>query len=184
MSEFEIQSIADLPSVNELWQAISAVQDKAKTRLLSESDVKSGKFLLLCEAALKFCEMHNLDKGSIEVLEDGGAVPNAYRHAAQTSAMFFNGARLICDRPSARHVANGDGGVRYCRIRVPASNPARKLLKEEGWISDRDQYARITEKSLARVIPQPKSNDAVLSKPIAQPRPTDVVRGGNVALVK
>lgn len=178
MFEFEVKSIADLPTNEQLWEAVSTVQAKARTRTLDESDVKSGIFLLLCEAALRFCNKHGLEKSSIEVWEDGGAVPNSYRQAGQTSAMSFNGTKICCDRFDARHVGNGDWGVRYCRIRVPANNPVRQVLKEEGWVDGRDPYARITEKTLARIIPQPQPSDVVLGKPVAQPHPTDAVLSG------
>ena len=178
MIEFEVKSIADLPTVDQLWEGVCFIQAKSKTRQLEESDVKSGLFLSLCEAALRLCEKYGLEKSLIEVYEDGGAISNSYRNAAQSSGMYFRGTSIECDRFASRHVSGGDYGIRYCRIRVNATNPLRKTLKEEGWIIGNDQYARITEKTLTRIIPQPQSTDVVMGSCVAQPRPTDAVLGG------
>lgn len=161
MFEFEVKSITDLPTVEQLWEAVSSTQGKARTRTLPECDVKSGVFLALCEAALRLCEKYNLDKDFIKVYEDGGAVSNSYKDAAKSTAMVFNGKIIKCERTYARHCAGGDSGIRYCRIEVSASEPVRKILKEDGWIDGRDRYARITKKTLTRIIPQPQSSDVL-----------------------
>jgi hypothetical protein len=176
MVEFEIKSIADLPTADQLWEAVNSTQEKARTRKLDKSDVKSGVFLALCEAALRLCEKYNLDKNFIKVYDDGGAVSKSYKDAAHTSAMSFDGKIIKCGRIRARSCAFGDYGTRYCRIEVSASEPVRKVLKEEGWIDGR--YARITEKNMARIIPQPQPTDAVLGNAVAQPQPNDAVLGG------
>lgn len=175
---FEIKFLSDIPDVATLWQKVSEVQARARTRTLEEEAVKSGEFLLLCEAALRLCEKYKLDKGDIEVYEDGGAVNNSYKDKAETSALIFDGKIIKVVRTYARHVAFGDCGIRRCRICVPASNPVRKQLKADGWIDGGDRYARITGKTLKLIIPQPQPTDVVLGDKILSPQPTDAVLGG------
>lgn len=148
---FEIKVLTDLPSAKRLWTCVCKAQASAKTRTLEQKNVESGAFLVLCKAALRLCEKYGLEKSSIEVYEDGGAVANAYRNRAETTALSFDGKTLNVLRTSARHVAGGDYGVRYCRIRVPATNPVRNQLKADGWIDGRDPYARITTKMVNKL---------------------------------
>lgn len=172
----------DLLKKETLWQHVQAIQRKCKKRLLLEEDVQSGEFLLVCKAALCFCEKYGLDKGNIEVYQDGGAVNKSYeRYTSETSALTFDGESVKVGRTCSRKVAFGDFGILYCRIRV-SGHPARKVLKAEGWVEGRKMYAWISSiedaKNLISHISQPKPTDVVLGGKLSGPKPTDAVLGG------
>lgn len=161
-----------------LWECVEKVQEKSKVRLLKEEEVKSNKFLLLCEAALYFCEKYNLEKNGILVRQDGGSVAHSSKNSCKTSALIFDGQTLKVGRFDARLAPGGDDGVLYCRVRVPATNSAREVLKAKGWIKGRGLYAYFSLEDAKTFIPQPKSTDVVLGGNNFQPRPTDAVLGG------
>lgn len=179
MSIFCINSPSDLPTPEILWNAVKAVQGGCRERLLSYQDVED--FLVLCHGALALARRYDLDKDRIEVLSHGGGVTVPYKYKANSTAMIFNGQRILVGRITARKSRPGEIN-HYCRIDFYFSKlGTRQALQRDGWSKKGDRYARVTLANAYHLGVAPSPFAAVLGGQggqSPQPQPHDAVLGG------
>lgn len=132
----------------DLWTSVQSVQSRSRSRNLDLSDVRL--FVDLVQQAELLCHEYSVERTSISVRVDGGAVCNSYKYGAETTILSYSVERTDAGDCPVIKVFRGwaekrpYGNKATCgRVLVPGGHPARQALKNVGLIDGGDRYARV-----------------------------------------
>lgn len=104
-------------------KALERLQEGLKARLCTPADIDLAVQLYKDAAR----EARRLGKaGQASAVVDGGAVPNAYAYAAETTRITVGGGVIAVERMKARRAAGGDQGLRLRVVPCPDGMSAAK----------------------------------------------------------